>query len=137
MSATKGDKIFRIFSFGGSSTAGSPWGYEASFSRFLEDELNGLKRNGTTVEVVDFGGSGYGSTRALGLVKASIQYKPDLLVIYSGHNEMWDNYVYLDIANADLKARLREVTEIIYIRSALRVSYWNEPLRSPQREWIS
>jgi len=133
MSATKGKRIFRIFSFGGSSTAGSPWGYEASFSRFLEDELNALKRADTTVEVVNFGGSGYGSTRALGLVKASIQYKPDLLVIYAGHNEMWDNYVYLDIANANLKVRLRTYGDHLYSVRVARFLLERTLAKPPER----
>ncbi|MCG3769019.1 MAG: hypothetical protein JW384_00137 [Nitrosomonadaceae bacterium] len=114
MVRTKTAKTFRIFSFGGSSTAGSPWGHEASFSRFLEDELNAIKHEGTSVEVINFGGAGYGSTRVLGLVKASIEYQPDLIVVYSGHNELWDNHIYLDLAQNEAAAELRRLGDMLY-----------------------
>jgi len=133
MAVVKTPKIFRIFSFGGSSTAGSPWGHEASFSRFLEDELNALKRQGTTVEVINFGGSGYGSTRALGLVKAAIQYQPDLIIIYAGHNEMWDNYVYLDLARDGVKAGLRRFGDRLYTVRVARKLLEQKLAKPPER----
>lgn len=114
MAAEKTLKTFRVFTYGGSSTAGSPWGHEASFSRFLEDELNALRRAGTIVEVVNFGAGGYGSTRALGLVEASMKYRPDLVVFYEGHNEMSDNWIYQDVAQASLNSGIRRLANYSY-----------------------
>jgi lysophospholipase L1-like esterase len=133
MAATKTSKIFRVFSFGGSSTAGSPWGHEGSFSRFLEDELNALKRNGTTVEVLNFGGGGYGSTRALGLVNISIKYKPDLILIYSGDNEMWDNDIYLDLSKDEMKSRVRRYGDQFYIVRVARKLLERKLAKPPER----
>ncbi|HWA24551.1 MAG TPA: SGNH/GDSL hydrolase family protein [Lacunisphaera sp.] len=133
MAAVKSQTTFRVFSFGGSSTAGSPWGHEASFSRFLEDELNALKREGTNVEVLNFGGSGYGSTRALGLVKATIDYAPDLIVIYSGHNEMWDNYIYLDLAKDTMAVRFQHFGERFYTVKVARKFFEQTLAKPPER----
>ena len=135
MARVKTPKIFRIFSYGGSSTAGSPWGHEASFSRFLEDELNAIKREGTSVEVINFGGSGYGSTRVFGLVKASIEHQPDLIVIYSGHNEMWDNYVYIDLAKNEAAATLRRFGSQLYIVRVGRKLLERKLAKPP--EWVN
>ena len=94
----KSKDTLRIFSYGGSCTAGSPWGHRASFSRFVNDELNRIKRYGK-VEIMNFGMGGIGSSRVLALVNETIKYKPDILLIYCGHNECYDNYVHLKKAN--------------------------------------
>jgi lysophospholipase L1-like esterase len=133
MAAEKTRQIFRVFTFGGSATAGSPWGNEASFSRFLEDELNALKRTGDRVEVVNFGGGGYGSTRALGLVEASIQYQPDLIVFYEGHNEMADNWIYQDVAHASVNTGIRRYADHLYTYKVARILLYRQMARPPER----
>jgi hypothetical protein len=132
MAVDKTGNIFRIFSFGGSPTAGSPWGHEASFSRFVEDGLNGIKRPATTVEVLNFGGGGYGSTRTLGLVKAAIDYQPDLVVVFEGSNELSDNWVYLDLAKDVVKGRFRWYTDQSYAVRLARLLLTREA-KPPQR----
>jgi|CXWL01.1.fsa_nt_gi lysophospholipase L1-like esterase len=77
----------RIFVYGGSSTAGSPWGPWASFARFLEDQLRAMALPGVELEVMNFGVSSIGSTRLAALVEWTIEDSPDLIIIYQGHNE--------------------------------------------------
>ena len=89
--ANKTDKTIRIFTYGGSSTAGSPFGSLGSFSRFLEDQLKNIARPDVVIEVMNFGVGGFGSTRVARLVERTIEYAPDLIIVYSGHNEYCDN----------------------------------------------
>jgi lysophospholipase L1-like esterase len=133
MAVEKTTDVYRVFTFGGSSTAGSPWGHEASFSRFLEDELNSFRRSATRVEVVNFGGGGYGSTRALGLVEASIQYKPDVIVFYEGHNEMSDNWIYQDVAKGTANSGIRRYTSRLYLFRVARALLQRGPAKPPER----
>ena len=94
ISYKKSKDTVRIFSYGGSSGAGSPWGHSASFSHFVYDELNRIKKNGR-VEVMNFALGGIGSSRVLALVKETIKYQPDVILIYAGHNECYDHYTYV------------------------------------------
>ena len=89
--AVKTPRTFRVFSYGGSTTAGSPFGNWASFSRNLGRSLEAIKRDDTSVEMVNFGVSGFGSTRVRRLVERTVEYRPDVIIIYSGHNETCDS----------------------------------------------
>lgn len=91
----KGSKTLRIFSYGGSSTAGSPFGHWGSYSRFLEDLLRPLRRPGTRVEMMNFGVGGMGSTKAARILSRTLRYKPDLVIVYTGHNEFCDSTFFL------------------------------------------
>jgi lysophospholipase L1-like esterase len=99
ISATKTDKTYRVFSLGESSTAGSPFGHWASFSRFVDDALKKIAKRGTNVEVVNLGVSGFGSSRILELTREALTYSPDLLIVYAGHNEHCDTYPLLEALN--------------------------------------
>jgi len=89
--AVKTGRTFRVFSYGGSTTAGSPFGNWASFSRNLGKSLEAIKRDDTSVEMVNFGVSGFGSTRVRRLVERTVEYRPDVVIIHSGHNEICDS----------------------------------------------
>jgi lysophospholipase L1-like esterase len=110
----KSKDTLRIFSYGESSAAGSPWGHPASFSRFINDELNRIKRSGK-VEVMNFGIGGIGSTRVLILVKETVKYHPDVLLIYCGHNECYDNYQYLTIVKSRFNRLRHLIRDRLYI----------------------
>jgi len=75
--APKGDAR-RVVLFGGSNTARFPGG---NLRQFLD--AAGPDR----WEVVNLGRSGYGSARVLVLFEQALALEPDLVVIYSGHNE--------------------------------------------------
>jgi lysophospholipase L1-like esterase len=96
--AVKTERTFRVFSYGGSATAGSPFGNWASFSHNLGKSLDAIKRDDTSVEMVNFGVSGFGSTRVRRLVERTVEYRPDVIIIYSGHNELCDSLGTLQAA---------------------------------------
>lgn len=79
----KPEDVFRIFVFGGSSV------------NYLQPELQQLSARlrgyfdgrFKEVEIINAGGMSYGSHRLSILSKEAVVYDPDLVLIYSGHNE--------------------------------------------------
>jgi hypothetical protein len=100
--SSKGNRIlkdkkdtFRVFVFGGSSVAGSPFGHWGSFANFLEDELRRKLTNPSLkVEVMNFGVSSIGSSKVRHIFEKAIKYSPDLVIFYMGNNELYD---YVDL----------------------------------------
>ncbi len=81
---------FRILLFGGSNVAGFP-------DRYLEGYLR-HKVPQTRWDVVNLGRSGYGSGRVLRLVAEALDIaEPDLVIVYSGHNEFVERGFQIDV----------------------------------------
>src|SRR5262245_48653390 len=77
----------RVFVVGESSVFGFPFGPELAFSRFLGDRLAAAFPD-RTVEVVNAGVPAVGSWHVRRLVEQEIVgYRPDVVVIYTGHND--------------------------------------------------
>ena len=92
-STSKAKNKYRIFTFGGSTTEGVPWGRENSFSSHLQKSLQ-EKIPSKEIEVINVGVAGYGSSRVLEIYKEVINYDPDLLVVYTGQNEFRDAHFH-------------------------------------------
>lgn len=86
--ARKGPSTFRVFVLGGSTTAGFPYRFYHGFPGRLAGELEAA-RFGQRVEVVNLGLSAVNSYTVLDLARAALDYEPDALVIYTGHNEYY------------------------------------------------
>jgi lysophospholipase L1-like esterase len=84
--AEKQPGAFRIFVVGGSSAAGVPYGYEHCFAAWLNERLR-AELPGIPMEVVNVSASGFGTRRILNRVRQLAAFEPDLLIVYSGHNE--------------------------------------------------
>ena len=91
--ARKEPGTFRVFCFGGSSTYGRPYRWETAFPRWMELVLNSSE-SPLRFEVINVGGISYASYRVLGLVQEVLEngYEPDLLVVYTGHNEFLEEW---------------------------------------------
>lgn len=91
---------FRAFVVGGSSAVGLPYGYDYAFAgwldRRLEAELPDLE-----IEVVNAAVPGYASRRILAVVEELAGYEPDLLIVYSGHNELVARRFYAHLLDMD------------------------------------
>ncbi len=89
----KGENTFRVFSFGESTTYGHPFDGRTAYSRWLQDLLVAAcpKKN---IEVINAGGISYASYRIVHLVEESLRYRPDLVIIYVGHNEFLERRSY-------------------------------------------
>ncbi|MFQ6613418.1 MAG: tetratricopeptide repeat protein [Fidelibacterota bacterium] len=79
---------FRIITLGGSTTAGFPYFYAGSFPQIMEFALNAGSPD-VFVEVINGGMTAVNSVTVLDLIPDCLKLNPDLIVIYSGHNEFY------------------------------------------------
>lgn len=84
----KKDNAFRVFVLGESSAAGWPYVPNASFSRQLKRKLE-LYYPGNTIEVINCGISAINTYTIRDFVPGIIKQNPDLILIYTGHNEYY------------------------------------------------
>lgn len=84
----KPDNGFRIFVIGESSAAGFPYGNNASFPMYLKRMLQKTFPQ-KQIEVINISMSAINSYALLDLMDEIIEYKPDALLIYTGHNEYY------------------------------------------------
>lgn len=106
----------RVVLFGGSNTARFPTGH-------LQQLLNGIDPAPPAGwEVVNLGRSGYGSARVALLFEQAFAIQPDLIVVYSGHNEFVELGFEMQIAHewsaverplAELAAHLRSFHALV------------------------
>lgn len=84
----KPEKAFRVFVLGESSAAGYPYMPNGAFSRYLQQRLESMYPN-YTIEVVNLGITAINTYTIRDLMPGILEQKPDLLVIYTGHNEYY------------------------------------------------
>ncbi|MGK2907700.1 MAG: tetratricopeptide repeat protein [Desulfuromonadales bacterium] len=87
---------YRIFTLGGSTTYGRPYGDSTSFSSWLRELLPAADQS-RSWEVINAGGISYASYRVAKLMEELILYQPDLFIIYTGHNEFLEERTYREI----------------------------------------
>lgn len=83
----------RVFCLGGSTTFGRPFDDRTSYVNWLRKALPSLDAS-FDWEVINVGGISYASYRLLNLVEELSQYEPDLLIVYTGHNEFLERRTY-------------------------------------------
>ncbi len=76
----------RIFILGGSSV------YNLENFLYLSDKLNKSFPK-QSIRIINIGGNSYGSTRLLLHLNEIIEYQPDVILLYSGHNEFEEKYI--------------------------------------------
>ncbi|QDU65379.1 GDSL-type esterase/lipase family protein [Engelhardtia mirabilis] len=87
-------ETLRVVMLGGSNTEGFPSGW-------LGERLTEAGATlGKTVEVINLGRRGYGSGRVRVLLPQALELEPDLLVVYSGHNEFVEASFRMDLEQA-------------------------------------
>lgn len=84
----KKENAFRIFVLGESSTAGWPYIPNASFPREIKRRLELLYPD-NVIEVINCGVSAINTYTIRDIVPGIIKEKPDLILIYTGHNEYY------------------------------------------------
>jgi tetratricopeptide (TPR) repeat protein len=77
---------YRIVVIGGSTVEGFPYPSELAFPRFLEILLR-IQHTGREIEVLNAGITAINSFGEADLVEQSLSCQPDLIIVYSGHNE--------------------------------------------------
>ncbi len=102
--AQKAPGTFRIFCLGGSTVQGRPFAVETSFTSWLALSLRAADPS-RTWEVINCGGVSYASYRLAPIVEEVLDYEPDLIVLYSGHNEFLEARTYPGLANLPAPVR--------------------------------
>ncbi len=95
-SIAKAENEFRIFCVGGSTVQGRPFALETAFSTWLELSLQ-VADPSKKWTVVNCGGVSYASYRLAPIVEEIMDYQPDLLILYTGHNEFLEDRTYESI----------------------------------------
>lgn len=85
---TKTDSTFRVFVQGASTVVGFPFYRGGSFPRMLKHRL-GLTFPDKNIEVINTGITAVNSYTLWDLTDEIIDQKPDLVIIYAGHNEYY------------------------------------------------
>jgi tetratricopeptide (TPR) repeat protein len=110
---------YRIFCLGGSTTIGFPYGPVGSFSSFLRDRLKAIFPN-RQIEVINLGMTATNSYTAADIGHELVQFEPDLIIDYDGHNEF---YGALGIASNASVGGVRFLTELylqlVHVRTFL------------------
>jgi lysophospholipase L1-like esterase len=79
---------FRVFVLGESSAQGYPYNPMGSFSRYIRRRLE-LVYPSTVIEVINISMTAVNSYTLLDLLPGVLDQKPDLILIYAGHNEYY------------------------------------------------
>ena len=90
-SQDKSTQTFRIFCLGESSTAGFPFEYQAPFPAQLKTILT-RQYPQVRFEVINLGLSAVSSFTVLDFIPEVLEKKPDLIILYMGHNEFYGAY---------------------------------------------
>ncbi len=96
--ARKSPGTYRIFCLGGSTVQGRPYSLETAFSSWLELSLRAAAPE-RQWEVINCGGISYASYRLVPILQEVLNYQPDLLILYTGHNEFLEARSYPRLKN--------------------------------------
>jgi tetratricopeptide (TPR) repeat protein len=89
----KDANTFRVFVLGGSTTYGRPYDDATSFAGWLRRFLP-VADPTTEWEVINAGGISYASYRVNVVLEEVARYQPDLIILYTGHNEFLERRTY-------------------------------------------
>ncbi|MCH7990525.1 MAG: hypothetical protein IID46_15395, partial [Planctomycetes bacterium] len=84
---------FRVFCLGGSTVRGRPYQTETAFPQWIQIELAARDAE-RSYEVINCGGVSYASYRLVSVLREVLQYKPDMIVLATGHNEFLEDRTY-------------------------------------------
>jgi lysophospholipase L1-like esterase len=105
----KKTNAFRVFVLGESSAAGFPYMPMGSFSRYIRKRLE-LNYPNNTIEVVNIGLSAINTYTLLDLLPEVLTQKPDLILLYTGHNEY---YGALGVGSMESLGTSRTIVKLI------------------------
>jgi tetratricopeptide (TPR) repeat protein len=84
----KDDSTLRIFVLGESTTIGYPFFHNGSFHRWLQYRLMRSFPD-RQFEIINLSLTAVNSYTVLGFARELVRYKPDVVLIYTGHNEFY------------------------------------------------
>lgn len=108
----------RIFVLGESTTIGYPYFHNGSFHRWLQYRLT-RTFPGRSFEIINLSVTAVNSYTVLGFAKELVDYQPDAVLIYSGHNEY---YGTLGVASTSRLAGNRTLIRLMLALRRLRLT---------------
>lgn len=113
---------FRVFCLGGSTVQGRPYAIETSFTTWLELSLSAADSR-RRFDVINCGGISYASYRLVPILDEVLQHEPDLIIVYTGHNEFLEDRSYGHIKNRPgwLKFAIAQAARLRSYRAASAV----------------
>ncbi|MXX96862.1 MAG: SGNH/GDSL hydrolase family protein [Rhodothermaceae bacterium] len=87
----KPDSVLRIVTLGGSSTAGYPYPFNSGFPERVAARLRSIEPT-RQVEMINLGMTALSSHVLRDITPHVLQMKPDIVLIYAGHNEYYGAY---------------------------------------------
>jgi tetratricopeptide (TPR) repeat protein len=105
----KSPNSFRVFVLGGSSAAGYPYMPMGPFSRYIRKRLE-LNYPDKKIEVVNIALSAISTFTVRDFIPEVLEQKPDLILIYAGHNEY---YGALGVGSQESVGSSRELINIL------------------------
>jgi len=110
----------RIFVLGESTTIGYPYFHNGSFHRWLQYRLmhDYPDRN---FDVINIALTAVNSYTVLGFAREVVDYQPDAVLIYTGHNEY---YGALGVGSTDNIGGNRHIVDILLVLRKLRIVQW-------------
>ena len=111
----------RIFCLGGSSSFGFPWGAEAAFTSIVGEALAATHPE-RQVEAVNASGVSYAMHRLNIVADELLAYKPDVFLVYSGHNEFIEPAFFDALKHrSTLRTRLEYALSYSRVYSGMRL----------------
>jgi len=128
--AQKTSGTYRIFCLGGSTVQGRPYSLETAFSSWLELSLQAAVPE-RQWDVINCGGISYASYRLVPILQEVLDYEPDLVILYTGHNEFLEDRTYAAIKEPSWTMRqLRKIRTSWQTINYLRQLFYESPIRS-------
>lgn len=124
----KGTNTVRIFMMGESAMKGFPQPRNLASSAFLESMLRDAWPE-RKVEVINLGTTAVASFPVLGMMTEALEFSPDLVVLYTGHNEFFGTYGVASVGRAGSKPWMLQATR--FVHSLAIVQAWNK-ISSPK-----
>ena len=109
--AEKPEATVRIVALGGSAVQYA----DRELRRMLEALRDPLERRVRAVELINAGGLAYGSHRLVPLLVELLEYRPDLVLLYTGHNE-FEEIEQLDLARRGAPRLERALAHLAFFR---------------------
>jgi lysophospholipase L1-like esterase len=136
--AAKAPEEFRIFCLGGSTVQGRPFAIQTSFTSWLELSLEAAAPD-RAWDVVNCGGVSYASYRLVPILEEVLTHRPDLIILYTGHNEFLEDRTYGHVRDRpalvtralELATQLR--TFVLVSQAVLRLRGFPTEAPAPER----
>ena len=122
----------RIFALGGSTTAGFPYEYNARFPSILKIILKAYYPN-KHIEVINLAMPAVSSYAVRDIALELADYAPDLILIYSGHNEFYGGF---GVGSRESLGDLRWLTNLyLSLQKYKTLQLIRDAIRVPQN-WV-